>query len=287
MARVVVVHGIGHEWSGSALMGRDVAPALRDGVRQGSGLRLDEEDVACAFYGDVFFEEGTRSLGVPPWDEHDVEEGFEAELLTAWWAAAAGTDPAVTAPDERGTRAFPGAGWLLSQRVRSALDALSGSRFFGTYSDRMMVFALKQVRRYMNEPPVWQEARARVTEEIGPDTRVVVAHSLGSVVAYEALCEHPEWPVTDFVTVGSPLGLSLIFNRLSPLPEEGKGAWPGGIRRWTNLTAPGDVVAVVHELAPRFGGVADESLDNGLKPHSLLRYLTARKTGRAVAEGLM
>jgi pimeloyl-ACP methyl ester carboxylesterase len=193
----------------------------------------------------------------------------------------------VTAPDERGTRAFPGAGWLLSQRVRSALDALSGSRFFGTYSDRMMVFALKQVRRYMNEPPVWQEARARVAEEIGPDTRVVVAHSLGSVVAYEALCEHPEWPVTDFVTVGSPLGLSLIFNRLSPLPEEGKGAWPGGVRRWTNITDPGDVVAVVHELAPRFGVVVDESLDNGLKPHSLLRYLTARKTGRAVAEGLL
>ncbi|AMW13662.1 hypothetical protein A4E84_31625 [Streptomyces qaidamensis] len=102
----------------------------------------------------------------------------------------------------------------------------------------MMVLALKQVRRYMNELVVWQEARPRVAEEIGPDTRVVVAHSLGSVVAYEALCEHPEWPVTDLVTVGSPLGMSLIFNRLS------------------------------------------------LKPHSLLRYLTARKTGRAVAEGL-
>jgi hypothetical protein len=54
MARVVVVHGIGHEWSGSALMGRDVAPALRDGVRHGSGLRLTEDEVACAFHGDVF-----------------------------------------------------------------------------------------------------------------------------------------------------------------------------------------------------------------------------------------
>ncbi|MFD5231658.1 hypothetical protein ACFWJ5_24590 [Streptomyces qaidamensis] len=151
----------------------------------------------------------------------------------------------------------------------------------------MMVLALKQVRRYMNEPVVRQEARARVPEEVGPDTRVVGAHSLGSVVAYEALCEHPEWPVTDLVTVGSPLGLSLIFNWLSPLPDEGRGAWPGGIRRWTNLTDPGDVVAVVHRLAPRFGAVADESLDNGLKPHSLLRYLTAQKTGRAVAEGLM
>ncbi|MFD5156903.1 hypothetical protein ACFWMJ_02290 [Streptomyces hawaiiensis] len=44
---------------------------------------------------------------------------------------------------------------------------------------------------------------------------------------------------------------------------------------------------MVDELAPRFGPVVDESLDNGLKPHSLPRYLTTRKTGRAVAEGLM
>ncbi|MGP4008360.1 antibiotic ABC transporter ATP-binding protein [Streptomyces sp. 4N124] len=286
MTRVVVVHGIGHQWSGAELMGRDAVPALRDGVRLGSGLRLDEDDVACAFYGDVFFEEGTRSWDVPPWDEYDVDEGFEAELLRAWWEAGTERDPGVTPPDEAGTRAFPGTAALLSDRARAALDALSGSRFFGTYSDRMMVFALKQVRRYMNEPPVWQTARARVAEEIGPDTRVLVAHSLGSVVAYEALCDHPEWPVTDFVTVGSPLGLSLIFNRLSPLPEDGKGTWPGGIRRWTNLTDPGDLVAVVNQLAPRFSGVVDESLDNGTAPHSLLRYLTAKKTGRAIAEGL-
>ncbi|WLW51315.1 alpha/beta hydrolase [Streptomyces sp. YU58] len=280
MAQVVVVHGIGHQWSGPALMGQDVGPALRDGVRLGAGLRLEEDAVACAFYGDVFFEEGTRSSDVPPWDEYDVDEGFEAELLEAWWQAGAALDPGVVPPDESGTRA------LLTNRVRAALDVLSGSRFFGTYSDRMMVFALKQVRRYMNEPVVWQAARARVAEEIGPDTRVVVAHSLGSVVAYEALCEHPEWPVTDFVTVGSPLGLSLIFNRLSPLPREGKGAWPGGVARWTNLTDPGDIVAVVNELAPRFGAVVDESLDNGSAPHSLTRYLLAKKTGRAIAEGL-
>ncbi|MET7687471.1 alpha/beta hydrolase [Streptomyces sp. NPDC005483] len=282
MARVVVVHGIGHQWSGPALMVKDVGPALRDGVRLGSGLRLDADDVACAFYGDVFFEEGTRSSDVPPWDEYDVEPGFETELLEAWWQAGAEQDSDhVPPPDEEGTRAA-----LLTNRVRAALDALSGSRFFGTYSDRMMVFALRQVRRYMNEPPVWQAARARVAEEIGPDTRVVVAHSLGSVVAYEALCEHPEWPVTDFVTVGSPLGLSLIFNRLSPPPVEGKGVWPGGIRRWTNLTDPGDLVALVHQLAPRFGDVVDDSLDNGSAPHSLTRYLLAHKTGRAVAEGL-
>ena len=48
-------------------------------------------------------------------------------------------------------------------------------------------------------------------------TEVIVAHSLGSVVAYEALCAHPEWPVRNLVTLGSPLGIrNLIFDQLVP-----------------------------------------------------------------------
>ena len=56
----------------------------------------------------------------------------------------------------------------------------------------------------------------------------MVGHSLGSVVAYEALCAHPEWPVRALVTLGSPLGIrNLIFDRLVPAPaagDSGRGA---------------------------------------------------------------
>ncbi|MER5379984.1 hypothetical protein ABT040_06830 [Streptomyces sp. NPDC002688] len=88
--------------------------------------------------------------------------------------------------------------------MRGALNALSEAQFFQPASKRMLVSELKQVRRYLDEPPVWQAARAAVAAQIAADTRVLVAHSLGSVVAYEALCENPEWPVTTLVTVGSP-----------------------------------------------------------------------------------
>ena len=48
---------------------------------------------------------------------------------------------------------------------------------------------------------------------------MLVGHSLGSVVAYEALCANPEWPVRMLVTLGSPLGIpNLIFDRLEPAP---------------------------------------------------------------------
>ena len=69
-----------------------------------------------------------------------------------------------------------------------------------------MLFDLQQVRQYMTHPEVRQAVQDRVATEVGKDTRVVVGHSLGSVVAYEALCAHREWPVRALVTLGSPPG---------------------------------------------------------------------------------
>lgn len=290
-ARVVVVHGVGQEFGGPELMCSRVGPALRDGVRLSGGPALSVGDVVCAFYGDVFFEPGSRAGDVPPWDEFDVETGFEAELLQAWWDYAASVDSGVVGPDEQGARGAVGyaaSGPLLNRRVRAALNALTGSRYFEGVSDRILIFALKQVRRYMTEPDVRAAARKRVAAAVAEETRVVVAHSLGSVVAYEALCANPQWPVTDFVTVGSPLGLrSVIFDRLDPPPVDGAGVWPAGVQRWTNISDPRDVVALAGVLADRFGGrVVDVPIRNGARMHDLLRYLTAASTGAAIARGL-
>jgi pimeloyl-ACP methyl ester carboxylesterase len=120
------------------------------------------------------------------------------------------------------------------------------------------------------------------------DTRVVIGHSLGSVIAYEALCANPGWNIGGFVTLGSPLGIAnLVFDRLLPNPENGKGAAPGGARTWVNVADAGDVVALVKELKPLFAGVtADVPVDNGAEAHFIKPYLTARETGQAILDGL-
>ncbi|MEV7278404.1 antibiotic ABC transporter ATP-binding protein [Streptomyces sp. NPDC093111] len=299
MARVVVVHGIGQEFLGPEQMRRDVVPALRDGVLLAGSPAPTAEDIACAFYGDLFTEPGTRSDDLPPWDEWDVEEGLEAELLDAWRQAAEaaedtdadGEERAAGAGEPAGTRGVLGhvaSRALRVERVRAALDALAGTRFFGRVSDRLLVLALRQVRRYLTEPALRAAAQDRVAAAVGPDTRVLVAHSLGSVVAYETLCARPDLPVTDLVTLGSPLGLrGIVFDRLVPAPVDGTAGWPGGIRRWTNLADRGDLVALPDRLAPRFGpGVSDQRIDNGTRMHDLARYLSAPRTGTAIARGL-
>src|SRR4029077_2623471 len=100
-------------------------------------------------------------------------------------------------------------------------------------AERAMLFDLQQVRRYLTDPVVRSAVQDRVAAAVDNDTRVVVGHSLGSVVAYEVLCAYPEWPVRSLVTLGSPLGIrNLIFDRLMPEPvaaASGRmtGVWPG------------------------------------------------------------
>jgi hypothetical protein len=289
VARVVCVHGVAQQLKGEDSLAGVWALALRDGMRRAgcaeAGLP-EASEVQCVFYGDVFRPAGRRLAVGDPWLTASDATEFDRELLAAWWRGAADSDPRVVDPDARTLARTPGG-------VQAALRALSGSAFFAGLADRMMLSDLQQVRRYMTDPQVRQAALDRVAEGVGGDTRVVVGHSLGSVVAYEALCAHPEWPVQALVTLGSPLGIrNLIFDRLMPAPAVGtqggmQGVWPGGVRSWVNVADAGDVVALVKDLRPLFGDhVACYLVHNGSHAHDVRPYLTAAETGAAIAAGL-
>ncbi|MFD9488453.1 antibiotic ABC transporter ATP-binding protein [Streptomyces sp. NPDC059991] len=299
MARITVVHGIAQQFKGPHTLHASIAPALRDGVtaaaRRG-GPDLTDADITCAFYGDAFVRPGTRATTVPAYEEGDVEPEYESKLLLDWWVEAARVYPQVLGPDakSRGAVGYLAGRTLTRPMVRRALNALTHAPYFAHVAEPLLIFGLKQVRRYFTEPGLRERAQEAVSQAIEPDTRVLVGHSLGSVVAYEVLCNealratHPEWQVSTLITLGSPLGLrGLIFDRLIPAPHQDSGAWPPGIRSWTNIADAGDIVALVKELAPRFGsGVDDHEIDNGAEMHSMSRYLTAPITGKAIADGL-
>ncbi|MFJ9443531.1 hypothetical protein ACIRRH_16895 [Kitasatospora sp. NPDC101235] len=293
MAKVVFVHGVAKQYLSEDSLARDVVPELMGGVRLAGGPVPEPTDVAVAFYGDLFRPRGTRAGSEPNYDASDVETEEEFRLLMAWWAEAARTDPGVPAPDETGTRGA--VGWALSQslrirRVRAALDALTGARYLRGVLDAALIGSLKQLARYFEDERIREAARERLAAQIGSDTRVVVAHSLGSVVAYETLCQEgrPDWDVRMLVTLGSPLGMgALVLDRLQPEPLDRKARWPKSLRAWTNVADATDIVAAVRELRPAFGPrVTDVPVHNGSHMHDATHYLTAVETGRAVAAGM-
>jgi pimeloyl-ACP methyl ester carboxylesterase len=284
--RVVCVHGVGQQRETENTLLQAWVPALCGGVGLAGG-RLTEAEVRCAFYGDLFRPAGRHLAGGDPLIRVQDLDRFEQDLLVAWWGEAASTDARVVAPDAR-TLAV-----RMPHGVQSALRALSGSRFFAGLGERALLSDLRQVRDYFHKQAIRQEARRRVAAAVGQDTRVMVGHSLGSVVAYEALCANPEWPVKMLVTVGSPLGIpNLIFDRLEPAPAPlasagPRGRWPGAGRAWVNVADQGDVVALVKDLRGGFGPQVDcWVVDNGANAHDVRPYLTAVETGQSIINGL-
>ncbi|WP_069626359.1 hypothetical protein [Streptomyces niveus] len=165
--------------------------------------------------GDLFRPEGHRGLGEPELDASDVQDGLERELLLQWWESAANAKTRVPGPAAQARLRMP----LL---VQLALNTLSHSSFFAGLSERMMISSVRQVRRYFTEPSVRTAVQERIARCVTPRTQVTVAHSLGTVAAYETLHALPDCPDLTLVTLGSPLAVrNLVFDRMLPRPTDG------------------------------------------------------------------
>ena len=163
------------------------------------------------------------------------------------------------------------------------LEALSQAASDGAF-DR----TVDMVATMTTVPDLRERVWARIDAVVGPDTRVLVGHSLGSVVAYNALRRNPDWSVDTLVTLGSPLGQEVVRSQLDPpLSPSGGDGWPGSVRRWVNVAAIGDRAAAVHRLAPLYDErIEDVRVDNGHRAHDPEPYLNAAATGAAVAAAL-
>jgi hypothetical protein len=284
VARVVVIHGVGQQIEGSLTLHDRFFSAIQEGVARAGGS-LQPDEVVFASYGDFFRPPAEVLSPGPRFGDKDVEAGYESEFLLALWQRAAEADPRVVPPDEEILGRAPV--W-----ASSALAALSRSRFFAGVSDKLLIGDLKQVRLYLTNPELRSTIRSAVAAFIADDTKVVVAHSLGSVVGYEMLCAYSKPGVRSFITLGSPLGIpNLIFDRLQPTPRplgaEVRGYWPGSVHTWTNVADAGDVVAAVPDLRPLFGPALQQiSVHNGSHAHDMKPYMTERLTGAAIVAGM-
>lgn len=247
MARVVAVHGILNTYGSVAQMSATWSPALVGGVINADRrAEFSAHEIEFTFYGDLFRPPGRfLSEEVPHLTAEDVTDDLEIRLLFSWWEAAARLDPAVVPPDARTLG--------LRSSARAAILALSASKLLAQISERVLVWWLKQVTTYFTQADVRAAIQQRLIQAIGEDTRVIVAHSLGSVVAYEVLCANSHLPITDLVTLGSPLGVPhVVLHRLQPTPMI-QGAlivagWPAMVQRWTNISDDGDFVALRPKL---------------------------------------
>jgi hypothetical protein len=301
MSKVVGVHGIANTFATSAQLADSWLKALQGGINEAGGGSIAPSDVDVVAYGALFRLDGMGKERVPRGKRSSTDGGsfvledeWEHDLLEQWWIAAAelsnenrrngGTDdlsedPWIEPPGLEGRARTP-------KFVQAALLQLAKSRFFRPIAPTVLISELRQVRIFLHDLAYKHAILGRFGRKISQETCVVIGHSLGSVVAYEALCMHPEWNIKMFVTLGSPLGIpNVVFDALTPRPLNGRATRPN-VQRWVNVADRGDLVALEKRLAPKFGDVEDILVHNGWKSHDVLRYLSAAETGKAVADGL-
>jgi pimeloyl-ACP methyl ester carboxylesterase len=211
------------------------------------GVEIADADVGICFYGDLFRRE--------PDSEAELQLKKSRESVAEFMAKLEGSD-------------------MIASLGRAASDAA-----FDRIVDMVTIMA--------TEPDLRYRMRDRAYAVIGDDTRVIVSHSLGTMLSYMALCNHPQWCVHTFLTLGSPLASPMIFKNLDPRPIDGKGQWPGSVQRWVNVRAIGDKAAAV-SLQKKFGPRVEEILiDNGARAHDPEPYLNAAATGAVIAAALV
>lgn len=169
------------------------------------------------------------------------------------------------------------------------------------------------VRYFENRDGVADRIRALLAAELqsawaAGDRVLLMAHSLGSVIAWDTLwnLSHATQPgradagVDLFLTLGSPLGTRFVRRRLLGAQESGARRYPQGIRRWRNLAGLGDLTALGHRFADDYAemlrlGLVEEISDQvnlvnpfrgqeGLNVHKCYGYFVSTVTGAAIAD---
>ncbi|MFB4275242.1 MULTISPECIES: hypothetical protein [unclassified Nonomuraea] len=182
---------------------------------------------------------------------------LQAQQVLIGWARNLGVGEHVTGALKSFT------GWLLNR-----LDSRSAA-FAKLFAPEVAAYLTDQARREKS-----RQAVAEVIRRHRP--QVVIAHSLGSVVAYEALWANPDLQVDLLITLGSPLGMrNVVFERLLPAPVNGRGERPRGVGRWVNIADKDDIAAIPPALAASFTGVDVEELVNidWIDFHTVEKYL--------------
>jgi len=272
---VVAVHGVGYRDA------RSTANQVRAGhirswtrhLADGMGIETACLALDFAYYAHLLYP-GPVVQG--PQETDELRDPLAKELMAAWLAELGAPRPVA-----QGALTMPlryAASWVAE---KFSLD--------GRLTEFFIRVFFREVATYLTD--IDSPARAAVREEVAARIarhrpRVVLAHSLGTVVTYEALHAHPELQVELLVTMGSPLALPHgVFDRLIPAPTGAPparfGLRPAGVVRWVNIADPGDPVAIPPRLARAFTGIS-EDLTDSIHPafgfHHAKNYLSCKAT---------
>ncbi|WP_402373144.1 hypothetical protein [Isoptericola rhizosphaerae] len=315
MTRLVLLHGRDADGRDAETVEARWLAALGAGLASaGSPLRLTDDDATFVFYGDTLTppDGGPRPpvtvhvradpAAVPAVHGLSVDEARFALSVAREVLAGAGRTAQASAvgPFEGST---VGLGTSVADALARALVAALAAidRLVPGLSGAVVLLLARDVHTYLHDDETRAAVRAGLEKALPTDEPVVlVAHSLGSVVAYDVLrrADPQSRTMPLLLTLGSPLGIEAVR---SALEADGPLTWPP-VERWVNARDPRDALAL-HGLTPESFPLPDGpppveplSVDNTAPWHHAAAerrddgtwggYLASPRVAGVIAEGL-
>lgn len=128
---------------------------------------------------------------------------------------------------------------------------------------------------YLSNPHFIQAVHTRLHEQLHQTKpTLLIAHSLGSVIAYHFLLLHPELNIQHFITLGSPLAFRVIQAHL-PQPLQRPDAISGD---WLNFYSHDDFLSAFPLSQAPFDfqpAIINQQIQTSIEhPHDIAGYLT-------------
>jgi hypothetical protein len=246
--QLVLVHGRAQEHKVATALKAEWLDALEEGLGK-SGLKLPiaESDVRFPYYGDTLFDlvdgksaDEAAAVIVRGEAGDSEEERFTRAIMREIQAKTGITDAQLAEVAGQEVVDRGPLNWEWFQGFLKAVD-----RYVPYGSGNSIALFTHDVYQYLKNSAIRDTIDNGVSNAIARDVEtVVVAHSLGTVVAYNLLRQQGDargWNCALLVTLGSPLAIGEIrktLRNLSPI------RCPSCVKRWFNAMDERDVVAL-------------------------------------------
>jgi hypothetical protein len=246
-------------------------------------------DIRLPFYGDRLDELVAESAAFPVnvatrGDPDGVDQAFLTFRREIAEAAAAKTGVLVELEEEQVYHDRGPLQWNWVQCILQKLESVPG------LSGNMIERFTRDVWVYLTDADVRDEINSIVAKALPTSGKaIVLGHSLGSVVAYDILRRSKGIEVPTFFTVGSPLGVGAIVERLREIDPI---VFPGVVGAWYNAYDPRDAVALnpldedhfpIDPSIEEFGQIANHTVN----AHGIVGYLNNRVLAAKIRTALV
>ena len=295
MKNLVFIHGRSQQDKDSIALKAEWIEAFAKGLgKSGLPVPIDESAIHFPYYGDTL---AGLVAGKPANEIAEVivrgenadaaEQSFQFEILREIQKAQEEflTDEQVAALAgaeviQKGPLNW---GW-----VRAILTGIDHHVPFGS-SGSIALFT-KDVYQYLKNPGIRDAIEAGVRQAMSSAPTVVVAHSLGTVVAYNLLRREGAskgWNVPLLVTVGCPLAVTAIRKWLAP------NGHPECVGQWFNAMDSHDIVAIAPldephgwDISPAIENKTDVNNQTSNR-HGISGYLSDPVVARRIYDALV